>query len=84
MYIYIMSKVCWIIGLFILLVVINYLPNFQETFVEKVSISNNNINTFGNMRYPGKAFLSVSEPTGYTYNNQSDDTIPFVSFPFIK
>lgn len=48
----------------------------------QVNIPNGNL--FGNMRYPGKAYLSIAEPSGYLYNNQSDDSITFFSFPFLK
>jgi hypothetical protein len=49
-------------------------------YVPQTNIPNGNL--FGNMRYPGKAYLSIAEPSGYLYNNQTDDAISFFSFPF--
>lgn len=95
-----MKKTNWMIGLFILLVITFLIkPFLQETFISRSSIGTGNIgyelhyrpqlkipneHLFGNMRYPGKAYLSIAEPTEYLYNNNSDDTISFFSFPFFQ
>jgi len=55
---------------------------YDLDYTPQVDIPNGKL--FGNMRYPGKAYLSIAEPNGYLYNNQSDDSIPFLSFPFLK
>ena len=53
---------------------------YDLDYVPQTNIPNGNL--FGNMRYPGKAYLSIAEPSNYLYNNQSDDSISFFSFPF--
>ena len=46
------------------------------------NISNGNM--FGNMRYPGKAYLSIANgESNFMYNNSSDDTIFNFGFPRI-
>lgn len=53
---------------------------YDLDYVPQHNISNGTL--FGNMRYPGKAYLSIAEPSNYLYNNQTDDSISFYSFPF--
>lgn len=55
---------------------------YDLDYLPQANIPNGNL--FGNMRYPGKAYLSIAEPSGYLYNNSSDDTISFFSFPFFQ
>jgi len=55
---------------------------YDLDYIPEVNIPKGNL--FGNMRYPGKAYLSIAEPSGYLYNNNSDDSISFFSFPFFQ
>ena len=55
---------------------------YDLDYKPEVNIPNGHL--FGNMRYPGKAYLSIAEPSGYLYNNNSDDSISFFSFPFFQ